>query len=302
MAGRVRAPLFFALALLSLLALRHPALSRKPAPTPCPGGRFLLPAGSPPILNGGSADPDVVTVDDGHTPPLLAIASGCLAAPGTVKATKKRTNVKGQWPTCGVVAKVKLTASIEQATCRTMTGTVKGKHLKRRRFTAVRSTCGDGVVDPGNGEECEPGVLECDEGACVQCACTGPTTTSLQGTPTTSTTVPPTTTTTVSGGTTSTTLGGGATTTTLPTQPPPDPATIAPPNPPGVTTDFAGSIAFLYDPGGVQSNVTPGAIVAARAASSARRVPRSPRCSSACWTTPSGDRRSPGPTACSTSS
>lgn len=45
---------------------------------------------------------------------------------------------------------------------------------------------------------------------------------------------------------------------------PPDPATIAPPGAPGVTTDFGASVAFLYDAGGIQTGVVDGAIDARR--------------------------------------
>ncbi len=272
---------------VALVAAGRPALSRRPAPPACPGGRFVLPEADPPLVVGSVATaPDVVVVDDGGSPTTVAVGSGCDAVAGKVKGTRKGTTVKAKWTACAGQQKVRLTAKIEPA-CDTMTGKVRAKGRKPRPFTATRSVCGDGILDPDNAETCEPGVAECDPGAaCDACACvaapsttlpaststtvagtststtvtttststTGPTaTTSSTTTSSTATTAPTTSSTT----TTSSTI---TTSSTVPGTPPPDPATVAPPAPGGVVTGFAASVSFLWEGSGIQTGVAPGAI------------------------------------------
>jgi len=249
----MRAPLLALVGALALLVLAFPALSKKPKPVPCPEGRFLLPAGTVLVPGGPPVDLDAVIVDESAKTPAIGIASGCDPGPGSLKATKKGTVVKGHWAACGTAVNVKLAARIETG-CVTMTGTVKAKRQKKRAFTAVRSTCGDGVVDPGAGEQCEAEVDDCPDLPCENCLCpgTGTTTSTLAGGSTT---------------TSSTTPGGGSTTTTtLPTVPAADPSTVAPPHALGTGVDFSNATAFLYGPGGPQVNVTPGSLAPARMA------------------------------------
>jgi hypothetical protein len=79
--------------------------------------------------------------------------------------------------------------------CLAMTGVLRVGGAPRKRFTAVLSRCGDGMIDPGNYEECDGGV--CDDGqACtVECTCPPPV---LPPASTTTTRPPPATVTTTS--------------------------------------------------------------------------------------------------------
>src|SRR5262245_52748678 len=67
------------------LAGERPA-ARAPKPLPCPGGRFVLPEDSTPlIVGGGGIAPDAVIVSDGQ----VTIASGCDAAAARLRRGKK---------------------------------------------------------------------------------------------------------------------------------------------------------------------------------------------------------------------
>jgi len=158
----------FALALCSTAAdAAKPAL--------CPDGRFVVQNDA--VLVAGAPTPNVLVVSGG----TLAIASACDAAPGTVKAARKGTRLIGHWKPCGEIARVKLKGMLPAPDCTTVTGIVKAKKTPKVRFTAVRSRCGDGVVDAGGGEQCEDDAA-CSGGTCsdaCRCEPTGTTTTTL---------------------------------------------------------------------------------------------------------------------------
>lgn len=258
----------------------HP---RRPKPAACPGARFVVTPGAPPLI-AGAASPalDVVEVGAQGAARTVALASGCDPVRAQVKTTKRGTRLTARWPRCGEVQSVRLVALIQPG-CDRMAGTLKAKRARRQTFEAIRSECGDRLLDPGRGESCEPEVLPCPDGSiCTECACqpTPPATSTTSTTTTSSTTATGVTTTTSSiatsstapGGTTSTTVAGGTTstttstqgttsttTTTLPGQLPPDPSAVAPP-PSDTVLDFAGSIEFLWSGSGIQTGVVPGAV------------------------------------------
>src|SRR6516162_8253136 len=92
----------------------------------------------------------------------ISIASGCPAVAGVVHAMPKDTILTAKWPTCGVLRGVKLKALIVSQ-CTTIRGTLKARHHRPIPFVAKRSVCGDGILDPGNGEQCEPpNTATCD--------------------------------------------------------------------------------------------------------------------------------------------
>jgi len=167
-------------ALLALLLAVAPADARKEKPTPCPDGRFrvvgeaLVPGGAVPL-------PDAIVV----AAPQLAIASGCEARKGRVKATRKKgTLLKAKWKQCGELRKVVLVATIASPACDVVTGTIKAKKMKKRRIEALRSACGDGVLDAGNGEQCDGSASGCAGGQHCNATCgceAGTTTTTLPG-------------------------------------------------------------------------------------------------------------------------
>ena len=191
--------------LVALLALVGvvPAQAKRTKPQPCPGGRFLVAQGA--LVQGATTlQTDAIAVE-GVT---ISIASGCPAVPGVVHATPKGTILSAKWPTCGVLRGVKLKALIVSQ-CTTIRGTLKARHHRPIPFVAKRSVCGDGILDPGNGEQCEPPNTATCDSHCQRLPTTS-TTTSLS-TSTTNTTQPTTNTTQA----TTTTTQPTTTTTTL---------------------------------------------------------------------------------------
>jgi hypothetical protein len=197
---------------------------------PCAGGRFLPDV----ALVSGDAAPvtDAINLDASSR---LSIGSSCGPARAKLKGSSQGTLVKSTLRCNGVRGKAKLKARFD-ADCSRFSGTLKvGK--QKKPFSARRSTgCGDGLVDPGLGEQCEVSG-DCPAGqTCAGCGCvpapttstipsTTTTTTSATATSTTTTTTPQTTTTTASSTTTTsappttTTTVTTASTTTTTTQP-----------------------------------------------------------------------------------
>jgi RHS repeat-associated protein len=215
------------------------SLAARPKPQLCPDGRYLVVQG-PPLLSGVATTPAAaVTIAEGQ----ITLDGACPQVAVKQKAKRRGTSIKARWPECpGVVGPVRLRGLIEP-TCQTFTGKVTAKKSDRHKeeFRTLLSTCGDGVLDPDNGEECEADQDCTPPETCPACACIDQqtTTTSAPGGSTTSITGP-----TII---TSTSLAPGTTTTTsLPTEPGPDPATVAPPNDPTVAPDFAAATAFLF--------------------------------------------------------
>lgn len=155
---------------------------------PCPGGRFVVQGG--PLLPGAPADEvDVIEVRPGTGTLSVGCSAADLTRPVVLKATKKFTRVKAAWRGCAHVSRtVRLARGRIVDDCGTLTGKLRAPHVKRT-FTALLSTCGDGFVDTGGGEECDVGHA-CAEGACSSdCRCSGSTTTTNPST-STSTTLP----------------------------------------------------------------------------------------------------------------
>ncbi len=133
--------------------------------TVCPGGRFIVQAPglalrtSPP--SGSTAD--AIVLDESQ----ISLVMGSGSCPSTsVRLTpgRKGTRIRARWASCsGIVGTVRLRANID-ATCQTMKGGVAdSKQNFKGRFTATLSRCGDGVVEAGDGEQCEPpGTATCD--------------------------------------------------------------------------------------------------------------------------------------------
>lgn len=252
--------------------------AKRPRPTPCEPGRFLV-IDPPPLITGGNVPAvDAIVVDPTSSGRSVAIDSGCAPRRPRLKLSRKGTSVRVRWPACGADTKVRFSARIA-ADCGTMQGTVRVAKAGARPFTAVRSMCGDGLVDAGGGEACEEDA-DCGLGTCAGCRCIGvPTTTSTLGSTTststsittstaigatssTTTTTPEATTSTIVGSTSTT---SSTTTTTLVGTPPPDPSTVVPPQVPGQLTSFGASTAFLRT-SGIQTGADEGAFDARRAA------------------------------------
>src|SRR5262245_4614223 len=105
--------------LLLLPALLFAASAGAAKPPLCPSGAYVLVGQR---LLPGDASSDMVLVQGKR----IGIQSGCPFKRGTVSRTKQGTRIAAQWKHCGQARKVSLRALIDP-TCRTMTGTLKGK-------------------------------------------------------------------------------------------------------------------------------------------------------------------------------
>ncbi len=120
-----------------LLVLADVALAgaaRTPAPPRCGGGYYVLDGAA--VVPGG-ATPDVLAIGGGGASTL----SGCPTVATSVfrarggRARRAGDEIVVKWPSCGTLRKVVLRARIS-ADCASVSGTVKAKGAKRRRFTA----------------------------------------------------------------------------------------------------------------------------------------------------------------------
>jgi hypothetical protein len=127
-------------------------------PPACMSGRFLVVG--PSIVTGDAKhDVEPVSLADGR----LAIADACAPTKVRLKRTKRGTAVRSAWKSCtGFKGRVRLGGTI-MPDCSTLTGTLVARKSKvKRAFTAIVTRCGDGLVDAGAGEGCEPpGSLTC---------------------------------------------------------------------------------------------------------------------------------------------
>jgi hypothetical protein len=159
-----------------------PAESRRPKPTPCAGGRYVFDAGQL-IVGNGSLLADAIDLETKQIS-----LGGCPLARPHVKATRTGTKVRATWTKCSAVkGKVTLNAIVATG-CQHMTGRIKIPKRKPARFSATLLPCGDGVVQPELGEECE-GDETCGPGTRCTLACRCRGTGGAGGT--TTTTLPP---------------------------------------------------------------------------------------------------------------
>jgi len=186
----------------TLLAGSFPVLAAKrPKPEPCPSGRYLI-VGEP--LVAGENTP---TTDGLQVGTLVAIDELCgPVAPKALRAHRNGvTDVHAKWSTCNRLAgKVRLDGKLIDG-CSRFKGTLKA-HKFKRQFEAVLSRCGDGIVDPGAGEQCDDGNTVPGDGCEPDCRVTPPTTTTTTLAPPTTTSITATTSTTTSPTSSTTTL------------------------------------------------------------------------------------------------
>ncbi|HLK10055.1 MAG TPA: hypothetical protein VKW76_01615 [Candidatus Binatia bacterium] len=182
-----RRPIMLALAVPALLAFGRTTVGHA-SKAPLCAGRFVMPAQ---VFGDGVAGPEIIAVEGRK----VAIGTVCPAISVVLRGSHRATVLRAAWPegACsGIGGRVRLKATIVQG-CSLMKATLaEGKH--RHQVKAPLSTCGDGVVDAGNGEQCDGAGCGVGE-ACVRCACVpagGGTTTSttVLVASTTTTTVP----------------------------------------------------------------------------------------------------------------
>jgi hypothetical protein len=160
----------------------------------CPGGRFVVPPGEAPLLQGeGTPNADSIVFAGGGQ----LVLEDCGPTGVNVHATKKFTTVTSKWKTCGSFQKVRLTGKIAAPACDTFQGSIKAKKVPAKSFTAKLSRCDDGILDTGGGEACDASAPNGDAscpGRCMPagsadpCTCTPTTTTTVLATSTTITT------------------------------------------------------------------------------------------------------------------
>jgi hypothetical protein len=102
----------------------------------------------------------------GGSAATAALSIGCtpsaLQGKGKLRALKRRNVVAASWKDCGGLSgRIRLSATITDD-CATLSGTLRAKGFKKK-LSAVRSECGDGVLDADGGEACEPGAVACAE-------------------------------------------------------------------------------------------------------------------------------------------
>lgn len=96
------------------------------------------------------------------------------------KGNTRRTRLRAQWQGCRHLSgRVKLRA-VTKRKCTELRGVVKARFFTRR-FRAKLSECGDGIVDPGRGEQCDDGNLLQTDG-CLPTCMAGPSTTVMSTT------------------------------------------------------------------------------------------------------------------------
>jgi len=153
------------LALLIVTLVVVASAPAKQRPQPCPGGRFIVQAH---------------TADDAPLGAVLVLDSetgspgpSCRTAKLGLVATRDGTQVHAKWVDCdGTPRRLRLHGRFDEG-CTTFDGVLTGRKVKRR-FTAIRSQCGDGIIDAGNGEVCD-GASGCgfDEHCAPNCGCVG---------------------------------------------------------------------------------------------------------------------------------
>jgi cysteine-rich repeat protein len=162
--------LFRAAALLGG-AFASPAMPEA-APLQCPGGRFLLDPGDSPLLGGApTSQADAVVLRPAES--FVSIA-GC-GEPVRLHLRQRRggAEIRATWEACGDLRNVRLRARVERS-CGSVSGVVKASTLRAKRFRATLSQCGDGVVDPVEGEACDDGNRTDGDGCVSTCGVASP--------------------------------------------------------------------------------------------------------------------------------
>lgn len=118
--------------LLVLLAATWVAPASAAKPAACPGGAFRATSDSLPLVPNSGADG--IIVGNGEA----SILGSCGRTQAKIKRSRKGTKVTATWLACdGTNGKVRLKATIDAATCRSLRGTIRSKKPKsRRKFTA----------------------------------------------------------------------------------------------------------------------------------------------------------------------
>ena len=164
------------------LVLLFAATGRPNKPTPCQGGRYIV-SGSAVVTGDTSFPSEPVVIGN-----QISIGNACNPVHAKLKATKHGTTVTAVWPSCtGLKGKVKLKGTLD-TTCTTLNGTLIAKKSKlKQAFVASLTRCGDGILDPGSGEQCDGAACPDGSPCTAECTCLSTTTTTVTPTTTSST-------------------------------------------------------------------------------------------------------------------
>lgn len=142
-------------------------LSTSPASAkpPCPGKRFLTDR----ALVSTTASFDPIALDASGR---VTLADTCGPAKTKRQKLPRGVRLQAKLGDCGSVPAARLVAKVNAPTCTTVSGKLAGRGVAATAFTAAASTCGDGRVDAGRGEECDAGVACGNGNPCQGCTCT----------------------------------------------------------------------------------------------------------------------------------
>jgi hypothetical protein len=120
-------------AVLGVLAPAPPVSAKKPKPTACPGGRYVVEGDR--LIGSGAVPADALVLAAGS----VSVDSGCGPVKAKVRAKRRFTLVNARWRSCsGLAGKAALKARNDAATCASASGVFKAKKDKiRRRFGAA---------------------------------------------------------------------------------------------------------------------------------------------------------------------
>jgi hypothetical protein len=124
----------------------------------CPDGRFVQATPIVPGSPGGAFD--AVVIADGQ----ISIESGCEPTRARLRGLRTGdTRVRARWRESGTLRKVRLNGTIiaDGEPCGLLQGALRARRTQGIPIAAPRSRCGDGIVDPGAGETCEPPAAGC---------------------------------------------------------------------------------------------------------------------------------------------
>lgn len=134
---------------LLMLATAHTAVAASPV---C-DGRFVVSRTTGRLLQSatGTMVGDVVSFAAG-------VATIDPACPATVRYRRRRDDslVRAHWPRCGGRPMLQLQATLD-ADCSALIGRVWSRAGRHLSFAALRSTCGDALIDAGGSETCDDG-------------------------------------------------------------------------------------------------------------------------------------------------
>ena len=161
-----RGSVLVVLSVALVLVLAGTGRSKRPKPQPCRGGRYLVTGSA--LVTGDSSGPVEPVVIGAQ----ISIGNACNPVHAKLKATKRGTTVMAVWPSCaGLKGRVKLKGALD-TTCTSLNGTLIARKSKlKESFVAQLTRCGDGIVDPGTGEQCDGGACAGGAGCTPECTC-----------------------------------------------------------------------------------------------------------------------------------